>query len=350
MKLNDIINQTMNWLNDSGKDLDIILSSRIRLARNLQSFPFTNRASNENLKEIIDIVVSGGKYSTPLRSSSFFDVTNLQTLDKQCLVERHVISPDFANKNNPRGVLIGKGEFISIMINEEDHLRIQSLQSGFSINEAWEIITKVDDDLGSNIEFSFSKQFGYITACPTNLGTGLRVSVSAHLPALVITQNIEKVFKNLNSKGITIRGFYGEGTDVLGNIFQISNQITLGMSEEEIIELVERETKRFIKKERDAREKILIEARIQIEDKVNRALGILMKARMLSSIELMSLLSAIRLGTDLDILDAKIERKKLNEIMILAQPAHIQKIEGRVLEPTERDNIRAEIVRKRLGI
>jgi protein arginine kinase len=234
------------------------------------------------------------------------------------------------------------------MINEEDHLRLQAMQSGLQLRDTWRIIDRIDDDMSDNLDYAFSEQYGYLTACPTNVGTGLRASVLIHLPALVLTKEIDKVIKGISQVGLTVRGFYGEGTEVIGNLFQISNQTTLGRTEEDIVDNIERCTRQIINYEEEARRTLLADARPQTEDKIWRAYGILANARVLSSHELMSLVSAVRLGASLSIIKS-ISIATLNNLLMLMQPAHLQKFSGKMMDANERDERRAELVRERLG-
>jgi len=348
-EIEEIISSPVSWLDGSGQDADIILSCRIRLARNLSSIPFPNRASREDLLRIRELIREAQAQSPSLEDSFYLEMETLSRLDKQMLAERRLISPVFAESKRPSAAIISRDEKISIMINEEDHLRIQSLQSGLNMEAAWEAIRNVDEELGRVLNYAFSDRFGYLTACPTNTGTGMRVSIFIHLPALRMTRELEKILSGNTPTGITVRGFYGEGSDVLGNIFQLSNQLTLGWTERRIMEDLNRVAREVLGREQEAREKLLREDRIQIEDRVFRACGILSQARILNSVEFINLLSALILGVDLGLLKG-IDRKVLNELMVITQPAHIQKIHGRRLSPKQRDILRAELVRKRLGL
>ena len=256
-----------------------------------------------------------------------------------------------------KGVAIGQGEMISVMINEEDHLRIQVIQSGLNLQDAWSVIDALDDELSEALPYAYSSDWGYLTCCPTNTGTGMRASVMAHLPALVITKQINKVLHTITKLGLTARGLYGEGTEASGNFFQISNQVALGRSEEEILENIDRILKEVIHQEQAAREGLLTSNRTQLEDRIWRAYGLLKHAKTMSSNEALDLLSALRLGVDLELMtngsalpgSNGLDRKAVNELFLFSQPAHLQKLEGKTLTARERDTKRAQLLRARLG-
>jgi protein arginine kinase len=262
-------------------------------------------------------------------------------------MERRLISPNFVETKRPAGLVVGNDESISLMINEEDHLRLQALQSGLQPEETFKHVEALDDELGSRLEYAFSDYFGFLTSCPTNTGTGMRVSVFIHLPALSMAGKIEEVIRELIPSEIAIRGFYGEGSEVMGHIFQVSNQLTLGRTEKRILNRLGQVAKKFVEMEREAREQLLEKERIRIEDKVYRAVAISQSALLLGSVELVNLLSALRLGFNLEIID-NLEYKSLNELLVLTQPAHIQKSFGREINSQKRDKIRAKLVRNRL--
>ncbi|HBK85330.1 MAG TPA: protein arginine kinase, partial [Firmicutes bacterium] len=270
-------------------------------------------------------------------------------LDRQVLVEKHLISPDLARSRHPgAAVLVSDDEAISIMLNEEDHLRIQCLFPGFQLEECWKLTSSVDDLLESKLEYAFDATRGYLTACPTNLGTGLRASVMVHLPGLVLTQQIGKVLAAISQVGLVVRGLYGEGTEAVGNLFQISNQITLGPSEEEILQNLGAVIRQIVDQERSAQQALLKANRLAVEDKVCRAYGTLRHARLLSSQEAMRLLSDVRLGHDLGIL-TEIPYRTQNELLVLIQPAMMQRIADENMTENMRDFKRAALVRQRLS-
>lgn len=348
MTLEDLSHHVAAWLDGTGVDSGIVVSSRMRLARNLEAFPFVHRATEEQLAEIVVRALAAGERSEILKEASFFDTSRMSEIDRQVLMERHLISPALAKAKGHRGILVEHLELCSVMINEEDHLRIQTILSGFEPRKAWELVDRMNDELSWSLEYAYSERWGYLTACPTNVGTGLRASVLIHLPGLVLTKQIDAVLRGVRQMGLVARGFYGEGSEVAGNLFQISNQVTLGRSEQETIEHLEKVTRELIGSEGHAREQLLGEARFQIEDKIWRAFGILENARLLTSQEFMNLASAVRLGVSLSVI-ARPEIRLLNELMVTTQPSHLQRLSGRRLDPSERDVLRASVVRRRFS-
>lgn len=336
------------WLLDGGDCSKIVLSSRVRIARNLKVIPFVNRAGEGELSQVLEKVINASRYAPSLKDAIFFDVSSLSDLDCQLLVERHLISPNFALTEHTRGLIVCEDESISIMINEEDHLRIQVIRSGLQAESAWDEAYRAERELSSYLEYSSSEELGYLTACITNVGTGLRVSVLIHLPGLALTRDIESVLRGLGQLNLAVRGFYGEGTEVAGNLFQISNQVTLGQSEEEITAEIDMIIRHIVRYEEYAREKLLDDAKSQIEDKVWRSYGILENARMLTAQEFMNLFSAVRLGCDMGIIP-DIDPKAFNELIVLKQPSHLQKLAGRELSADERDILRARTVREKIA-
>ena len=345
MNLDDLIRTSGEWLRGTGPESDIVMCSRIRLARNLADFPFTNRASRgekgeieSTFKAIID---------DPAFELSYLDVNAMTQLERQFLVERQLISRELATAEGPRGVAIGPRENISTMVNEEDHLRIQVMLSGFSLHDIWERINKLDDQLEGQIAYAFSSQLGYLTACPTNVGTGIRVGVMLHLPALVQTKQIDKVFRALQKINLAVRGLYGEGTQAFGDFYQISNQQTLGKSEVELIRNLSDVVPQIIQYERTARQALLNERRQHLHDQVSRAYGVLKTAQTISSEETMHLLSSVRMGINLGLID-DLAIATVNELFIQTQPSHLQKIQGTELGVEERNVARASYLRSRL--
>ncbi|MDR4509258.1 MAG: protein arginine kinase [Candidatus Brocadiaceae bacterium] len=347
MKISDLADNTGEWLRGTGPESDIVISSRIRLARNIARYPFLSRANVKQKKELEEIIRGQIKKAEIVPSIHYVNLSEITQVDRLFLVERHLISREHAGGDGERGVAFGKSENISLMVNEEDHLRIQVIRSGLELNEAWEAINDIDNKLERNLNYAYSPRFGYLTACPTNVGTGMRASVMLHLPALGMTHHIEKVFNAVMKLGLVVRGLYGEGTQVSGDLYQISNQFTLGKSEIEIIEIIESVIPRITSYERMARKALVSESREQLEDRVWRSYGMLKVARMISSEEIMHLLSQVRMGVNLGIID-DVEMKTLNELFILTLPGHLQKLEGRELTSTQRNILRASYVRKRL--
>lgn len=346
--LDEISKKPAPWLSGSGPESFAVLSSRIRLARNIMEFPFPPTANTDAREKLIELVSSALNKIKDLEHGTFLKSDDINSLNRRLLVERHLISPEFMREGSGRGLYIDDMEKISIMLNEEDHIRLQVLSSGMSLYDCWEEANKVDGALAKLLEFGFDSTFGYLTACPTNVGTGLRASILIHLPGLVLTREIESVIGRISKVGLMVRGFYGEGTDVLGNLFQISNQTTLGRTEEEIIDSLVKISSQILEYEKKAQETLMTDAPEQIEDKVWRSYGILINARVLTSTEVMNLLSALRLGVSLELID-KITFREINELMIMTQPAHLQKLVGREMENTERDMVRADLVRERLN-
>jgi protein arginine kinase len=268
--------------------------------------------------------------------------------ERKFLVERRLISPAYADSRKPAMLVVGENEYLSVMVNEEDHLRIQSIQPGLNVDEAWQLISHLDDELGEQLDYAFTDHFGYLTSCPTNTGTGMRVSLFVHLPGLALLEELESVLGKLAPSEITVRGFYGEGTEVVGNIFQISNQLTLGRTDDSIIKRMEEVALKLLSLEADARERLMAEQQLRVEDKVFRTIGILQNARMISSVEFLNLLSNLRLGMDLGLIRSE-NRRLLNELMVVLQPAHMQKIYRDAQEDERRDVRRAQLVREKIA-
>jgi len=347
MNLDNLTHTSGEWLRGTGPESDIVVSSRIRLARNLAAFPFTNRASAYQKAEIEALLRDRiGKLDVqpPL---AYVNVGSLSTLDRQFLVERQLISRELASAEGPRAVAFDDRESISLMVNEEDHLREQVMRSGFALDEAWQDIDRMDDLLEQRLTYAFSEEFGYLTACPTNVGTGMRASVMLHLPALVWTKQIEKVFRALQKINLAVRGLYGEGSRASGDFYQISNQVTLGKSETGILNEIREVIPQIITYERQARTTLLRESRQGLHDRVSRAYGTLCSATMMTSEETMDLLSSVRLGINLGLID-DITKATVNELFIHTQPAHLQKLMGASLDGEERNAARARYLRTRL--
>lgn len=349
MQLNDLINHTSEWLKGTGPNSDIVISSRIRLARNLDKFAFPQWANKKQSEQALKTIIEAILKVDYLKKTTQFIMVDLDAVDKQFLVERHLMSLDHAQKTNSKAVLIDDEEIISIMINEEDHIRMQVMQSGFNLFEAWNIINSIDDYLAKELTFAFLSDWGYLTACPTNTGTGMRGSVMLHLPALVMTHQINRVLAAIAKLSFTTRGLYGEGTQATGNFFQVSNQVALGHSEDEIIANINGLIRQVIDQEAQARELLFSRNRAILEDKIHRSFGILKSAHIISSQETIELLSMVRLGCDLGIFK-DINRRVVNELFIITQPAHLQKRENKKLSSQERDVKRAEIIRSKLKI
>jgi protein arginine kinase len=347
MNLDNLTHTSGEWLRGTGPESDIVISSRIRLARNLAAFPFTNRANAHQKAEIENLLRDRIAKLELDPNLIYFNVPGLSALDRQFLVERQLISRELAAAEGPRGVALGPRETVSLMVNEEDHVRLQVMRSGFSLDEAWQDIDKVDDLLEQRLTFAFNEEFGYLTACPTNVGTGMRASVMLHLPALVMIKHIEKVFRALQKINLAVRGLYGEGSRASGDFYQISNQVTLGKAETTILGEIREVIPRIIEYERQARQTLVREGRQALQDRVHRAYGTLCSATMMTSEETMDLLSSVRLGINLGLLE-DISMPTVNELFIHTQPAHLQKLMGATLDGEERNAARARYLRSRL--
>jgi protein arginine kinase len=345
--IEELLHQSARWLSGEGPEAEVVLSSRVRLARNLTRYPFVHRAKIDQLRRIGTTVKSSLRKIGYLKGASLIELHSLEPLDRFFLAERHLISHDLIKHTRERILLLSKNEDITIIVNEEDHLRLQGFASGLDLYKAYGSIDQVDSGLEAELDYAFSDSFGYLTACPTNVGTGMRASVLLHLPALVLTKEIDKILRAVSQLGISVRGLYGEGTEVKGNFFQISNQITLGKKEEDILAELEKIVKDIITYENGARETLLRDARAFIEDKIFRSYGIIKNARILTSDEIINLFSAVRLGIGLGLLDS-VGISTLNELLIFTQPAHLQRLFGKEMKPDERDIARANYVRERV--
>lgn len=340
------------WLKGSGPESDIVISSRVRLARNLAEFPFIARANEADRAEIERILrarISASNKSKKFPSELMYvDVSELEEVDRAFLVERQLISRELSESDGARAVAIDTGEQYSVMINEEDHLRIQVMHSGLDLEAAWEQIDALDDLIEEQVTYAYNEKLGYLTACPTNVGTGIRVSVMLHLPALVITRQIDKVFRSLQKINLAVRGLYGEGSQAMGDFYQISNQITLGLSEPELIKKVADVVPVLIDYERQAREFLVRESQETLHDRVSRAYGILRNAQTISSEETLHLLSSVRMGVNLGLI-GDVEIPTVNKLFVHTQPAHLQKLAGMELDSSDRNIERASYLRRHLG-
>jgi len=373
MKLTDISNDINEWFDGSGPLADIVISSRIRLARNLAGYKFLNRCSDKEKAEILD-KLRDIMMSLDLGDKVFYvSVHQAPTLNKHFLVERHLISRNHAFGKGPRGVVIAEREFFTAMINEEDHLRIQVLKAGCQISQCAEQIDRIDDMIEKKIDFAFSPRYGYLTACPTNVGTGIRVSVMLHLPALKMTGQIEKFFNAARDMNLAVRGLFGEGTEAASDLYQLSNQATLGVSESDIVTRFEKTIiPEIIEYENAARSQLLSMQSDVLDDKISRAMALLQNAHLISSQEALFLLSHLRLGINMhehmgastpaieklhalcssdDDPDktSPLSIATINRLFMLTLPAHLQLNYGKPLDPTHRDALRAQIIRSALN-
>lgn len=329
----------MSWYLEDGKDNDVVVSSRVRIARNIAGKKFVSTASDEELKDVL-MTIKNSNINSDLH---FINLSDLDELMKNSLVEKRVISRDLLEMKET-GILLNDTEDISIMINEEDHLRIQVMKPGFNLDEALSDAIKVDEKISSKINYAYNDKYGFLTACPTNLGTGLRASVMLHLPALRLTGKIEKVLEVVNKVNLNVRGVYGEGTEAIGDLYQVSNKISLGVTEEEIVENVKLIVQKLIEQERKAREYLKNQGET-FEDRVSRTYGNLVYARKMTYSECAKLISIVRLGISMEII-TEIDNKKLNKISILTKPATLQKYLKKELSAEERDIERAKVIKQ----
>ncbi|MFO7152662.1 MAG: protein arginine kinase [Bacillota bacterium] len=348
MSIEEILDTTrIGWMNSTGPENDIVITSRVRLARNLRDVPFPHLLSKDQAQEIIDSVY-GAFLENPVLSQDarLYLMKDLSDIEKNLLVEMHFISPDLA-KDDRGAVIISGDRRISIMINEEDHLRIQCLFSGLDPQGAYELASRVDDVLEEQLDFAFDERLGYLTACPTNVGTGIRVSVMMHLPVLTMLGQVDRMFSTMAQLGLVVRGLFGEGTQSWGNLYQISNQITLGKSEEDIIQNLLSVANQIISSERQARRNLKGEDRLRLEDRILRSYGILTNSRLLSSQEAMGYISDVRLGVDLGIIK-NFKPEEINHLFITVGPSYIQEFFKKTMTPLERDLNRANLFRQKL--
>ncbi len=337
------------WYKESGNNSDVIISSRIRLARNLNKYPFSLKLTDKEAKELVDEVKTITGVLEKNTSNKFYscNVDSLADIDKVAMVERHIISPLLVEKNQNTGLILSEDEKISIMINEEDHLRIQSITGGMNMEEAFIAANSIDDMIHEVLNFAFHEKYGYLSSCPTNVGTGLRASYMVFLPALTVSRKIEKLVEELSQYGIALRGTYGEASKSLGSLYQISNQKTLGSTERDIINSLNRIVEQVMKQERRQREYMLATNRDEIEDKVHRSFGILRYAKQLTPTEAMTLLSQLKLGVELELVSLEKEYN-IHELMMEIQPGNLSCLIDRNLGSVQRDKFRAEYIRNKL--
>jgi len=346
--LDKILDEPLNgWLSESTEANHIVLSSRIRLARNFKDIQFTNRNEAKDLEKVNQMMrnVLADLVKADTHQYSNISFEQLSDVDKEVLVEKHLISPNLADKSTNRSLIVSDDASIAIMVNEEDHIRIQAMEAGLQLKKAYNHAVLVDDAIESKYNYAFSEQFGYLTACPTNVGTGLRASVMIHLPALTLTGRLNRIIRSIVQLGYTVRGLYGEGSDVLGNIYQISNQRTMGISEEETIEQLTKVVEGLVAEEIKCRDQIKAGDFEAFEDKIWRSYGILQYARRLSGKEALSLLSDMQLGMDMGVLPAA-PKNTFNKLIVISRPYFLSKYAGKAdMSPAERDSYRAKVVR-----
>ncbi|MDF2499409.1 MAG: putative ATP:guanido phosphotransferase [Anaerosporomusa subterranea] len=340
----------LSWMKPGNADSDVVLSSRIRLARNLSGIPFPNRADGKQLAQVVtqvddvipELEKSGHQYAA-------IRLDSLNPLERFVLVERHITSPGHVEEPCERSIILRDDAAVSILVNEEDHLRIQCMRPGLDLAEAYVNANSIDDMLESQLDFAYSEQLGYLTSCPTNIGTGLRASVMLHLPGLVLTKQIQRMVSAATQLGMAVRGIYGEGTEASGNMFQLSNQLTLGYSEQEIVDNLTSVARQVVEQERGARGALLADAGVSLTDRIWRAYGVLRFARSISAQEALALLSEVRLGVDLGILDA-VEAQVFNELLVTIRPHYLIKQYGKPeYDAAERDQLRARVIREKLA-
>ena len=347
MELSSLKTQVGKWL-QGGPEGDIVVSSRVRLARNLRGYPFVSRASEQQIEGIEELLRETVLESGLDRNLSYFRLDEMPNLDVEFLMERHLISRDHAEADWVRGVAFSPDESISIMVNEEDHLRMQVMRGGLNLGEAWEEVNGLDDHLATEVPYAFSPRYGYLTACPTNVGTGMRASAMLHLPAVVLRQEMDNVLQMVQENGLALRGLFGEGTQGSADLYQLSNQVTLGVSEEEVIQEVTRVARQVADMERSTRERLMDKHEQELRNRINRACSLLVEACRLSSEESLHFLSHVRLGVELGLMsDVALDR--LNGLILLTLPAHLQTMEGREVDSLERNELRARYIRERLG-
>jgi protein arginine kinase len=344
MRIRDMIDRPAAWLDASGEESEIVLSTRVRLARNIDNTRFPHNCSKEELAAVLDRTRQAVEDTRGLRRGHYFAMGSASSTDRQFLAERHLISRELLFNSSSRGLIVNDREDLCVMINEEDHLRIQGYRSGFDIAGAFDRVNQLDTQLADGIGFAFNERLGYLTACPTNLGTGMRASLLIHLPGLVHSKEINRLLDSLRQLNHSIRGLYGEGSEVMGNLFQLSNSATLGTAEDDIVAGLREMVNKVVGFEHRSRDMLLRKARSLLEDKVWRAFGLLSHARSVSTKEALSLISAVRMGVGMEIIDRP-SLPALNQLLVDIQPAHIQVRHGSALDSNERDMTRAELIR-----
>ncbi len=349
MKFSNVMSTAGEWLRGEGPHHQIVISSRVRFARNLRNRAFPGWAKKAERTAILDLIRPRVEELLEMQDSFSELLQDLSALEKQVLVERHLISREHAAKGVGSAIVMNRRQTLSIMINEEDHLRMQSIRSGLQLKQAFKLVDKVDSALESKLEFAYDQRLGYLTACPTNVGTGMRASAMLHLPGLVLSELINQVIQAVSKIGLAVRGLYGEGTEAMGNLFQISNQTTLGEKEDEIVSRLTKVIETIIGKEHDARQVLIQKKSNTLWDQIGRAYGVLTYAHAMSSKEALNLLSIIKLGVDLGAFPED-RRLPIDELFIDTQPAHLQKSSQQKLNAEERDHLRAQIIRERLKL
>src|SRR5213596_1373865 len=349
MKFANVMASAGEWLRGEGPHHQIVVSSRVRLARNLRDRAFPGWAKKADRTAILELIKPHVEKLPEMQDSFSELLQDLSALEKQVLVERHLISREHAAKSMGSAVIMNRRQTLSVMVNEEDHLRIQSIRSGLQLRQAFKLVDKVDSALEGKLDFAYDTKLGYLTACPTNVGTGMRASAMLHLPGLVLSELINQVIQAVNKIGLAVRGLYGEGTEAMGNLFQISNQTTLGEKEDEIIGRLSKVIETIIEKEHDARQVLIQKKPNTLWDQIGRAYGVLTYAHAMTSKEALNLLSVVKLGVDLGAFPED-KRLGIDQLLIETQPAHLQKSSQQKLNAEERDHLRAQIIRERLKL
>lgn len=340
-------NAVTGWMTAHGEHSDIVMSTRIRLARNFRGYHFPIAATEAQAMAVDEMVAGTLMDHAEDQTYTYSKMSALSKLEREVLIEKHLISPQLANPNRQGAVMLLADETVSVMVNEEDHVRIQCIYPGLQLREAYNKADEVDDLLEKELPYAFDEQFGFLTSCPSNTGTGMRASVMMHLPALTITKQIERIIPAISRLGMVVRGIYGEGSKALGNVYQVSNQVTLGKTEKEILDELNNITSRLLAHERKSRETLLAKSRVALENRLFRSLGVLVYSRLLQTGEAAHCLSDVRLGIDLGIIQ-DVDVSILNELMIFMQPGFLQQYAGEELSQEERDIFRAKLFRERL--
>lgn len=336
------------WYEEEATDKGIVISSRVRLARNVKQYPFSVKIKDEQVREMIDHVSGCIVNSPQLSNIHYMEMQKLNRNDKRALMERHVISPALWTKQQLCGVLLSEDCRTSVMLNEEDHIRIQTVEAGEDIERAYLAADEIDNILEEKLEIAFDEQYGYLTTCPTNVGTGLRASFMMHLPALTFMGQIKGVIRAISKFGITVRGIYGEGSEALGSVYQISNQMTLGQSEGEIVSNLKNIVGQVSEQEIKAKEKILQEEHTEFEDRVYRSYGILENARTIKAKEAMEYLSNIREGYITGVLRKPKPKSSVYALMMNVQPGNVQSQFDSELPKEHRRRLRADYLREQM--
>ncbi|MDA7888073.1 protein arginine kinase [Akkermansiaceae bacterium] len=347
MRFNTLLKHPADWMTGHKGETSVVITSRVRLARNLRDAPFPGWARKGQRRELMQTLQGRLEALPEMKSGFSHELSDLDSLQKQVLVERHLISREQAARNEGSAAVVNRKQSLSLMVNEEDHLRIQAIRPSLQLKEAYQLAHKVDQELEQEVPYAFHPKWGYLTACPTNLGTGMRASSMLHLPGLVLSDQIGQVLKGIGKLGLAVRGLYGEGTESLGNLYQISNQSTLGESEEDILARLTKVIGDVARYEEQARKKLLKEDPLMVKDHIGRAAGILTYARIIASKEALTHLSMLRLGADLGIMPAEL-LGTCDRLFMETQPAHLQWDAGRKLEPDARDMMRAQMIRDQL--